>query len=124
MTNISYQNPEINLNYASPRPSSPVQYSTLPNTYPYSVNTYEEPLTTSVNYNYNISQVQPPLSPLRMSNTYQVQAPLSPLTVSNTYANSPPSSPMRTSFIYSGKLYSNRTYRGRSLHNRRKRRLH
>ena len=104
MTNISYQNPEINLNYASPRPSSPVQYSTLPNTYSYYGNTYEEPLSTSVNYNYNISQVQPPLSPLR---------------VSNTYANSPPSSPMRTSFIYSGKLYSTRTYRGRSLYNKR-----
>ena len=182
MNSISYQNPEINLNYASPRPSSPVQYSTRPNTYSYYGNNYNisqvqpplSPLSVSntnqverplsplrvTNTNQvqpslspfrvsntnqverplsplrvsntnqvqpslsplrvpNTNQVQPPLSPLRVSNSYQVQPPLSPLRVSNSYANSPPSSPMRTSLMYSGKLYLNRTYRGRSLHNRR-----
>ena len=102
MTNISYQYPfDTNYNYESPRPGSPVPYSSLSEPYSGYEKKYEEQTITN---NYNISQVQPPSSPLRMSNASNYNQP---------------SSPLRTSFVYSGKLYSPRTYKPRSLINRR-----
>ena len=96
-TNISYQYPSnMNYNYNSPRQESPVPYSGYKTE-------NKEPTVTN---NNNISQVQPPSSPLRMPNP-------------SYYNQSQPSSPLRTSSVYSGKLYSPRTYRPRSLINRR-----